>query len=159
MACQKKALRQRWAPGAIVRWNNKSFLESIRPQPTDGASFFVDWLNLVNGRWRLLEQDITNVLKPGFFLKHRWSNHGVLTVAEEYFVFPLFHPDFPAAVNYGGAGRLLADEILGGSYHEDAYDTNLLENQNNHSDSDSSNTPELLPNNVNSKVLLASLSA
>ncbi|KAL3227118.1 hypothetical protein MRX96_048839 [Rhipicephalus microplus] len=71
MACQKKALLQLWAPGAIVRWNNKSFLESIRPQPTDGASFFVDWLNLVNGRWRLLEQDISNVLKPGSFLKHR----------------------------------------------------------------------------------------
>ncbi|KAL3184768.1 hypothetical protein MRX96_005869 [Rhipicephalus microplus] len=113
------------------------------PQTTDGARFFVDWLNLMNGRWRLLEQDITIVLKPGSFLKHRRSFHGVFTVAEEYFVFPLFHPDFPAAVIYGGAGRLLADEILRGLNHEDAFDTNLLENQNNRSDSDSYNTPEL----------------
>ncbi|KAL3184761.1 hypothetical protein MRX96_005862 [Rhipicephalus microplus] len=147
------------APGAVVLWNNKSFLERMLPQTTYGARFFVDWLNLTNGRWRLLEQDITIVLKLGSFLKHRRSFHSVFSVAEEYFVFPLCHPDFPAAVNYGGAGRLLADEILRGLYHEDAYDTNLLENQNNRSDSDSSNTPELSPNHVDSKVLLASLSA
>ncbi|KAL3206462.1 hypothetical protein MRX96_040048 [Rhipicephalus microplus] len=52
--------------------------------------------------------------EPGSFLKHKWSFHGVLTVAEEYVVFPLFHPDFPAAVNYCGIGRLLAKELLRG---------------------------------------------
>ncbi|KAL3177771.1 hypothetical protein MRX96_038908 [Rhipicephalus microplus] len=66
----------------------------------------------MNGRWRLLEQEITNVLKSGSFLKHLWKFYGVLTVAEEDFVFPLFHPDFNVAVNHGGAGRILADEIL-----------------------------------------------
>ncbi|KAL1415582.1 hypothetical protein MTO96_006706 [Rhipicephalus appendiculatus] len=165
VARQKKALLQLWAPGAIVLWNNESFLASVLPQPTDGASFFVDWLNLMNGRWRLLEQDITNVLKPGSFLKHRWSFHGALTVAEDYFVFPLFHHHFPAAVNYGGAGRLLADEILRGFYHEHAYDKNSLGNQKNCTNniqqaSDSSSAPqELSPNHVDSKALLASLAA
>ncbi|KAL3227123.1 hypothetical protein MRX96_048844 [Rhipicephalus microplus] len=129
------------------------------PQPTDGASFFTDWLNLMNGRWRLLEQDIIIFLNPGTFLQHRRSFHGVFTVTKGYFVFSLFHPDFPAAVNYGGAGRFLADEILRGLYHEDAFDTNLLEIQNNRSESDSSNTPELSPNHVDSKALLASLAA
>ncbi|KAL3208371.1 hypothetical protein MRX96_039253 [Rhipicephalus microplus] len=159
VARQKKTLLQLWAPGVIVLWNNESVLASLLPQPTDGASFFVDWLNLMNGRWWLLERDITNVLKSGSFTKRRWSFHGVLSVAAKYFVFPLFHPDFPPAVNYGGAGRLLADEILRGLYDQDAYDTKLPENHNNCSDSRSSDTPELSRNHVDSKALLASLSA
>ncbi|KAL3208331.1 hypothetical protein MRX96_039218 [Rhipicephalus microplus] len=159
VARKKKTLLQLWAPGVIVLWNNETVLASLLPQPTDGASFFVDWFNLMNGRWRLLEQDITNVLKPGSFIKRRWSFHGVLSVAAEYFVFPLFHRDFPPAVNYGGAGRLLADEILRGLYHQDAYDTKLPEIHNNCSDSRSSNTLELSPNHVDSKALVATLSA
>ncbi|KAL1470517.1 hypothetical protein MTO96_040370 [Rhipicephalus appendiculatus] len=102
------------APSAALL-RNESFLATMLPEPRHGARFFVDWLRLMNGRWRLLEQDMTNVIKPGSFLSYRWSFHGALTVAEDYFVFPLFHPDFPAAVNYGGAGRLIADEQNGSS--------------------------------------------
>ncbi|XP_049516985.1 uncharacterized protein LOC125942769 [Dermacentor silvarum] len=165
VARHKKTLLQLWAPGAIVLWKNESFLASLLPEPTRGARFFVDWLNLMNGRWRLLEQDMTNILKPGSYLRHRWSFHGALTVAENYFVFPLFHPDFPLAVNYGGAGRLLADEVLRGLYHEHLFNVNPIHNRkirkdNTRQPSDTSIEPqEWLPNYVDMKALLASLAA
>ncbi|XP_075526680.1 endothelin-converting enzyme-like 1 [Dermacentor variabilis] len=165
VARHKKALLQLWAPGAIVPWNNESFLASVLPEPSRGARFFVDWLNLMNGRWRLLERDLMNVLKPGSFLRHRWSFHGALTVAENYFVFPLFHPDFPAAVNYGGPGRLLADEVLRGLYHDRLVNVSPLRkqeirNENDQQTSDTSTAPqEWLPNYVDLKALLASLAA
>ncbi|XP_070376919.1 endothelin-converting enzyme-like 1 isoform X2 [Dermacentor albipictus] len=165
VARRKEALLQLWAPGAIVPWNNESFLASVLPEPSRGARFFVQWLNLMNGRWRLLEQDVTNVLKPGSFLRHRWSFHGALTVAENCFVFPLFHSDFPAAVNYGGAGRLLADEVLRGLYHDRLFNVSPLRkqetrNNNVQQTSDNSTAPqEWLPNDVDLKALLASLAA
>ncbi|KAL3206461.1 hypothetical protein MRX96_040047 [Rhipicephalus microplus] len=51
----------------------------------------------------------------------RWSFHGTLTIAQDYFVFPLYHSELPLAVNYGGAGRLIVDEVLRGLFHELMY--------------------------------------
>ncbi|KAH7941487.1 hypothetical protein HPB49_014338 [Dermacentor silvarum] len=153
------------APGAIVLWNNESFLASVLPEPTHGARFFVDWSKLMNGRWRLLEQDMTNVVKAGPLLSQRWSFHSAVTVAEVYSVFPLFHRDFPAAVNYGGAGRLVADEVLRGLYHEHIYNiTHLSSRRSRKKDtqhaSDSSSAPQKLsPNQIALKAFLASLAA
>ncbi|XP_077544544.1 endothelin-converting enzyme-like 1 [Haemaphysalis longicornis] len=109
------------ARAASAQWNHVSPLAIALPQPTPGERFFIDWMNLMNARWWLQEQDLSNILKPGSVLNHRWSFHGTLTVAEDYFVFPLYHPDFPPAVNYGGAGRLIADEVLRGLVYEPRY--------------------------------------
>ncbi|KAL1480432.1 hypothetical protein MTO96_051031 [Rhipicephalus appendiculatus] len=152
-------------PSAALLRNNASFLETMLPEPRHEARFFLDWLKLMNGRWRLLEQHMTNVLKPGSFLSHRWSFHGALTVAEGYFVFPLFHPDFPMAVNYGGAGRLIADEVVRGLYHNHLYYLNTLGNQKTRKDyvsqsnGSSSEAVDRSPYLVDSKALLASLAA
>ncbi|KAL3184769.1 hypothetical protein MRX96_005870 [Rhipicephalus microplus] len=39
----------------------------------------------------------------------------------DYFVFPLYHSDLPLAAIYGGAGHLIADEVLRGLFHEVMY--------------------------------------
>ncbi|KAH6926663.1 hypothetical protein HPB50_021178 [Hyalomma asiaticum] len=161
---RKNASLRLQAPSAALQRNNETIVEIVMPEPMQGASFFVSWSKLMNERWRLMEQDMTNVLKPGSFLSHRWSFHGVLTVAEDYFVFPLFHPDLPAAVNYGGAGRLIADEVLRGLY-QDQYNTNPIAFQktgkkNTHQSNGSASAPvERSPYLVDSKALLASLTA
>ncbi|KAL1469807.1 hypothetical protein MTO96_024789 [Rhipicephalus appendiculatus] len=164
LECHTNTSLQLQAPSATLL-RNESFLTTMLPEPRHGARFFVDWLKLMNGRWRLLEQDMTNILKPGSFLNHRWSFHGALTVAEDYFVFPLFHPDFPMAVNYGGAGRLIADEVLRGLYHNHLYYLNTLGSQKtskdyvSQSNGSSSAAVDRSPYLVDSKALLASLAA
>ncbi|KAL3184766.1 hypothetical protein MRX96_005867 [Rhipicephalus microplus] len=104
-----------------IQWNGDSFLAGVLPEASRRARFCIDWLNLMAGRWRLQEQDITNVLKPGSLQSQRWSFHGTLTIAEDYYVFPLYRSDLPLAVNYGGAGRLIVDEMLRGLFHELMY--------------------------------------
>ncbi|KAL3208373.1 hypothetical protein MRX96_039255 [Rhipicephalus microplus] len=101
-----------------IPWNGDTFLAGVLPEPSRRTRFFIDWLNLMAGRWRLQERDITNVLKPGSLKSHRWTFRGTLTAAQDYFVFPLYHSDLPPAVNYGGSGRLIADEVLRGLVHE-----------------------------------------
>ncbi|KAK8772954.1 hypothetical protein V5799_012513 [Amblyomma americanum] len=90
----------------------ENYLASVLPEPTPGTSFFNSWMKLIKVQWRLKQHDLSNIVKPRSVLSHRWSVHGALTASEEYFEFPLYHPDLPPAVNYGGAGRLLADEVL-----------------------------------------------
>ncbi|XP_037499240.1 uncharacterized protein LOC119373288 [Rhipicephalus sanguineus] len=165
LARHKNTSLQLQAPSAAFLRNNESFLDSMLPEPRHGARFFVDWLKLMSGRWRLLEQDMTNVLKPGSFLSHRWSFHGAITVAEDFFVFPLFHPDFPAAVNYGGAGRLIADEVLRGLYSYNLFHNNPFGSHESRkryvqqTNSSSSSVVDGSPYLVDSKALLASLAA
>ncbi|KAH6945684.1 hypothetical protein HPB50_009609 [Hyalomma asiaticum] len=138
-------------------WNNDSFLSGLLPEPSRRAPFFINWLKLMVGRWRLQEQDITNVLKPGSLFSHRWSFRGALTVAEDYFVFPLYHPDLPPPVNYGGAGRLIADEVLRGLFHELIYNQSHYYNNESHLND---NVPlDWPPYHVDTKALLAALSA
>ncbi|KAH7972438.1 hypothetical protein HPB52_012126 [Rhipicephalus sanguineus] len=165
LARHKNTLLHLQAPSAALLRTNDSFLAITLPEPTHGARFFVDWLKLIKGRWRLLEQDMTNVLKPGSFFSHRWSFHGTLTVAEDYFVFPLFHPDFPTAINYGGTGRLIADEVLRGLYYNHLYYVNPFGDHISRKDyvsqinSRSSAAVDWSPYLVDSKALLASLAA
>ncbi|KAK8770559.1 hypothetical protein V5799_012976 [Amblyomma americanum] len=90
----------------------ENYLTSVLPEPTPGTSFFNSWVKLMEVHWRLQRHHLSNILKPRSVLSHTWSVHGALAASEEYFVFPLYHPDLPPAVNYGGAGRLLADEVL-----------------------------------------------
>ncbi|XP_075534770.1 endothelin-converting enzyme-like 1 [Dermacentor variabilis] len=160
---QSKAFLQLRAHSTAIPSNSDSFLASVLPEPSRRARFFMDWLNLMVGRWRLQEQDITNVLKPGSLLNHRWSFQGALTVAEDYFVFPFYHSDLPPAVNYGGAGRLIADEVLRGLFHQ------LVYNQSHHRNnrgltglfqhSNYTLTSDWPPYHVDTKALLAALSA
>ncbi|XP_037560143.2 endothelin-converting enzyme-like 1 [Dermacentor silvarum] len=163
VARRSKAFLQLRAHSTSIPWNSDSFLASVLPEPSRRARFFIDWLNLMVGRWRLQEQDITNVLKPGSLLSHRWSFQGALTVAEDYFVFPFYHSDLPPAVNYGGAGRLIADEVLRGLFHELAY--NQSQNRNNQGrtgfiqHSNYTLSPDWPPYHVDTKALLAALSA
>ncbi|KAL3207432.1 hypothetical protein MRX96_052680 [Rhipicephalus microplus] len=132
----KKSPLQLQAPSATLL-RNESFLATMLPEPRHGARFFVDWLKLMSGRWRLLEQDMTNVIKP----------------------------DFPAAVNYGGAGRLIADEVLRGLYHDSLYNESPFGNHVSRKDyaqqtnGTSSTTENWSPHIVDSKALLASLAA
>ncbi|XP_065300863.1 endothelin-converting enzyme-like 1 [Dermacentor albipictus] len=143
--------------------NRDSFLASVLPEPSRRARFFIHWLNLMVGRWRLQEQDITNVLKPGSLLSHRWSFQGALTVAEDYFVFPFYHSDLPSAVNYGGAGRLIADEVLRGLFHELAYNQSRSRNNRGRTGffehSNYTLASDWPPYHVDTKALLAALSA
>ncbi|KAH9367957.1 hypothetical protein HPB48_011664 [Haemaphysalis longicornis] len=76
-----------------VQWDNETSMANALPEPTPGGSFFLDWMNLMNSRGRLQKQHVFNVLKPGSALSHGWNFHGAVTVAEDYFAFPLFHPD------------------------------------------------------------------
>ncbi|KAH9381665.1 hypothetical protein HPB48_022903 [Haemaphysalis longicornis] len=71
-----------------AEWDSESLLANALPEPTPGAHFFIDWMYLMNARWRLQEQDLSNVLKLGSVLNHRANLHSTLTVTEEYFVFP-----------------------------------------------------------------------
>ncbi|KAK8783014.1 hypothetical protein V5799_015645 [Amblyomma americanum] len=90
----------------------EDYLASVLPEPTPGTSFFNSWMKLMKVQWRLQQHDLSNIVKPRSVLSHTWSMHGALAASQEYFVFPLYHPDLPTAANYGGAGRLLADEVL-----------------------------------------------
>ncbi|KAH9367990.1 hypothetical protein HPB48_010095 [Haemaphysalis longicornis] len=155
-------LRARPAP---AQWDNESSLAKALPEPTPGDRFFVDWMNLMNSPGRLEEQHVLNVLKPGSVLSHGWNFHGVVTVAEGFFVFPLFHPDLPTAVNYGGAGRLIADEVLRGLLHSDPGKPQRSQSGRDgysHQANGSSATEvsqDVQPYNVDKKALLAALAA
>ncbi|KAH9366483.1 hypothetical protein HPB48_015277 [Haemaphysalis longicornis] len=157
------------ARAASAQWNHESPLAIALPQPTPGERFFRDGMNLTNVRWWLQEQDLSNVLKPGSVLNHRWSFHGNLTVAEGYFVFPLYHPDFPPALNYGGAGHLIADEVFRGLFYEPRY-KHLLGHPHSHegrseyhplrNDSGSGESSrDFQQPNVDTKALLSALGA
>ncbi|XP_077487622.1 endothelin-converting enzyme-like 1 [Amblyomma americanum] len=149
------------AQGNDAMW---SFLASVLPQPTPGASFFTYWLNLMSARWRLQQRNLTNVLKPGSVLMNRWSVHGPLTVSNDYSVFPLYHPDLPPAVNYGGAGRLIADEILRSVFQDPMYGKRSRRRQPSpmlhRNESLPAESPsEWSPHHVDAKALLAALNA
>lgn len=163
VARRSKAFLQLRAHSAGIPWNSDSFLAGVLPEPSRRARFFIDWLNLMAGRWRLQEQDITNVLKPGSLLSHRWSFRGALTVAQDYFVFPLYHSDLPPAVNYGGAGRLIADEVLRGLFHELMYNQSHSRSNGSRAGyvrlSNNTEPSDWPPYHVDIKALLAALSA
>ncbi|XP_065300892.1 endothelin-converting enzyme-like 1 [Dermacentor albipictus] len=163
VARRSKAFLQLRAYSTATPSNRDSFLASVLPEPSRRARFFIDWLNLMVGRWRLQERGITNVLKPGSLLSHRWSFHGALTVTEDYFVFPLYHSDLPPAVNYGGAGRLIADEVLRGLFHELAYNQSRSRNNRGRTGffehSNYTLASDWPPYHVDTKALLAALSA
>ncbi|KAL3227121.1 hypothetical protein MRX96_048842 [Rhipicephalus microplus] len=118
VARRSKVFVQVLAYSTDAQWNSERFVAGVLPEPSRRARFFIEWLNLMAGRWRPQEQDITNVLKPGSLQSQRWSFHGTLTIAQDFFVVPLYHSDLPLAVNYGGAVRLIADEVLRGLFHE-----------------------------------------
>ncbi|KAH7978736.1 hypothetical protein HPB49_006563 [Dermacentor silvarum] len=133
VARRSKAFLQLRAHSTSIPWNSDSFLASVLPEPSRRARFFIDCFQ------------------------------GALTVAEDYFVFPFYHSDLPPAVNYGGAGRLIADEVLRGLFHELAY--NQSQNRNNQGrtgfiqHSNYTLSPDWPPYHVDTKALLAALSA
>ncbi|XP_077489255.1 kell blood group glycoprotein-like [Amblyomma americanum] len=100
------------------QWDIESYLVNLLPDPNPGPSFFIIWKSLMNIQWRLQQRGLNNVIRPRSVLSHTWSIYGALTASEEFFVFPLYHPELPPAVNYGGAGRLLADEVLRVLFYE-----------------------------------------
>ncbi|XP_070376927.1 uncharacterized protein [Dermacentor albipictus] len=163
VARRSKAFLQLRAHSTAIPLNSDSFLASVLPEPSGRARFFVDWLSLMAGRWRLQEREVTNVLKSGSLLSHRFSFQGALALAEDYFVFPFYHSDLPPAVNYGGAGRLIADEVLRGLFHELAH--NQSHNRNNrgrtgfYQHSNYTLPSHWPPYHVDTKALLAALSA
>ncbi|KAK8766857.1 hypothetical protein V5799_006362 [Amblyomma americanum] len=87
----------------------ENYLASVLPESTPGNSYLNSLMKLTKVEWRLQQHDLSNIMKPRSILSRIWSVHGALTASEEYFVFPLYHS---TAVNYGGAGSLLADEVL-----------------------------------------------
>ncbi|KAH6932841.1 hypothetical protein HPB50_010235 [Hyalomma asiaticum] len=160
---RSKVLVQLRVHSSGLSWSSDScFLTGMLPEPSRRAHF-IKWLKLMVGLWRLQEQDITNVVKLSSLLTHRCSFRGALTVAEGYLVFPLYHPDLPPPVNYGGAGRLIEDEVLRGLFHELIY--NQTHNHNNedyvrHIRHSNDNMPlDWPPYHVYRNALLAALSA
>ncbi|KAH7941671.1 hypothetical protein HPB49_015943 [Dermacentor silvarum] len=121
VARRSKAFLQLHGHSTGILWMSGSIPARVLPEPSCNGRFFADCLNVMVKCLRLQEQDITNVLKPYSVLSHRWSFYGALMVAEDYFVFPFYHSDLPPAVNYGSAGRLIADEVLRGLYHQLVY--------------------------------------
>ncbi|KAL3177780.1 hypothetical protein MRX96_038917 [Rhipicephalus microplus] len=118
VARQSKAFLQIRAHSTGILWNGDNFLGGVLPEPSRRAGFFIDWVNLTAGRWQLQEQDHHQHSQAGLLQSHLWSFRGTLTIAQDYFVFPRYHSHLPPAVNYGGAGRLIADEVLRGLFHE-----------------------------------------
>ncbi|KAL3206467.1 hypothetical protein MRX96_040053 [Rhipicephalus microplus] len=159
-ARRSKVFVQLHAYSTNIQWNGDSFVAGVLPEPSRRARFFIDWLNRKAGRWRLKEQDITNVLKLGSLQSQRWSFHGTLTIAQDYFVFPLYPSDLPLAINYGGAGRLIAEEVLRGLVHELMYHQSLSGSRGGHVRlSNNTLLSDWPPYHVDIKALLAALSA
>ncbi|KAL3206458.1 hypothetical protein MRX96_040044 [Rhipicephalus microplus] len=143
-----------------IPWNGDSFLAGVLSEPSRRTRFFIDWLNLMAGRLRLQEQDITNVLSPGSLRSQRCSFHGTLTNAQDYSVFPLYHSDLPLAVNYGGAACLILDEVLRGLFHELMYNQSRSRSRVGHVRlSNITVLSDWPPYHVNIRALLAALSA
>ncbi|KAK8784994.1 hypothetical protein V5799_008653 [Amblyomma americanum] len=143
--------------------DDESFFANALPDTTFGPSFFDSWMNMTNSRWQLQEPNLTNILKPGSAISQRWSFHSALTTSDEYFLFPLFHPDLPLATNYGGAGRLIADEVLRGLFYELlASDQQQLSYDYIAHPNESAPTqpqPEWSPHSVDTEALLVALKA
>ncbi|KAK8787289.1 hypothetical protein V5799_022936 [Amblyomma americanum] len=143
-------------------WDKENYLADVIRRPTARSRFFVDWLNLMNAAWRLEREGLANVVKPGYHLSRRWSFQAPLYIAEDYFVFPLYHPDLPPAVNYGGAGRLIADEVLRGLFEDQLYSQQQGSSHSVGYDNASaaiSSPPHLSSYQLDIKALLAALSA
>ncbi|KAH7941822.1 hypothetical protein HPB49_017715 [Dermacentor silvarum] len=126
---RSKTFLQLRAHSTGILWKSGSFPARVLPEPSCNGRFFADCLNVMVKCLRLQEQDVTNDLKPCSLLRHLWNFHGALTVVEDYFVFPFYDSDLPPAANYGSAGRLVADEVLRGLYHQLVY--NESQNRSN----------------------------
>ncbi|KAK8773800.1 hypothetical protein V5799_011666 [Amblyomma americanum] len=143
-------------------WDIENQLAKVLAEPTSGSRFFINWLNLMNARWRLEKEGFANIIKPGSHLSRRWTFRAALYVAEEYFTFPLFHPDLPPTVNYGGAGRLIADEVLRGLFDDQASDQRQGRSRGVGYDNASTAAPlapRASPHELDTKALLAALNA
>ncbi|KAK8784990.1 hypothetical protein V5799_008649 [Amblyomma americanum] len=144
--------------------DDESFFANALPDSTFGPSFFDSWMNLTNSRWQLQKPNLINILKPGSAISQRWSLYSALTASDEYFLFPLFHPDLPLAVNYGGAGRLLADEVLRGLFYELLASDQQRQSRDyyiahSNESAPTQPQPEWSPHSVDTEALLAALKA
>lgn len=125
---------------------NLSYLADSLPIPR--GVFFSDWRAYTNVHSRLQQRGLNNIIKPGRVLGRRWNLRQPAFLAKDFFSFPLFHFDLPDAVNYAGAGRLIADELL----REEPWTFS-------HFNENKLKTIEKFRHNVDTKALLASLAA
>ncbi|CAN7994116.1 unnamed protein product, partial [Ixodes hexagonus] len=76
--------------------------------PDSRETFFGNWMAYSHLRWNLTKS--RNIMKVNSNRDWIWGSN--VTVDPLIFSFPFFHEDLPGAVNYAGAGRLLANELL-----------------------------------------------
>lgn len=86
--------------------------------PDPGDSFFANWISYRQPQWNITRRESTRILRVGVSQDRDWAWEPSVSVEPELFSYPFFHSDLPRAINYGGAGRMLARELLqSGSSH------------------------------------------
>lgn len=76
--------------------------------PDARKTFFGSWMAYCQLRWNLTKN--RNIMRVNSNQDWTWESNVVVTPL--VFSFPFFHKDLPGAINYAGAGRLLAYELL-----------------------------------------------
>ncbi|KAG0414114.1 hypothetical protein HPB47_008754 [Ixodes persulcatus] len=76
--------------------------------PDQRETFFGNWMAYTQLHWNLTKN--RNIMRMNSYQDWTWKFN--VTVTPLMFSFPFYHKDMPSAVNYAGAGRLLARELL-----------------------------------------------
>ncbi|EEC20223.1 hypothetical protein IscW_ISCW015434 [Ixodes scapularis] len=76
--------------------------------PVQRETFFGNWMAYTQLHWNLTKN--RNIMRMNSYQDWTWKFN--VTVTPLIFSFPFYHKDMPSAVNYAGAGRLLARELL-----------------------------------------------
>ncbi|KAH6933108.1 hypothetical protein HPB50_012152 [Hyalomma asiaticum] len=79
------------------------------PQP----SFFAEWVAFRKARFELTSSGLYDILGVDSVVRGFWHPERNLTVEPLFFSYPFFHTQLHPALNYGGAGRLIARAVQG----------------------------------------------
>ncbi|KAL1419935.1 hypothetical protein MTO96_024872 [Rhipicephalus appendiculatus] len=80
------------------------------PQP----SFFAEWVAFKEARLALTSSGLYDILRvDGVVRSGFWHRERNLTAEPLVFSYPFFHTQLHPALNYGGAGRLIARALIG----------------------------------------------
>ncbi|KAH8028756.1 hypothetical protein HPB51_018598 [Rhipicephalus microplus] len=82
--------------------------------PGPQSSFFSEWLAFRKARLELTSSGLYDILRAdGIVPSGSWHWERNLTAEPLFFSYPFFHTQLHPALNYGGAGRLIARALLG----------------------------------------------
>ncbi|KAH7957113.1 hypothetical protein HPB52_015442 [Rhipicephalus sanguineus] len=82
--------------------------------PVPQLSFFAEWVAFKEARHELTSSGLYDILRvDGVVRSGFWHREPNLTAEPLLFSYPFFHTQLHPALNYGGAGRLIARALLG----------------------------------------------